>query len=114
MGLGLEEADSGVELGWDVDVLVFHGEDADEGGVVGADVRYVGVFPLTQEGVAVAAVGVVGGLDGDTGCELGELGDYGEEGVDGDVEDEGGEEGVVEDEVHADLSVSKLHLLCQR
>ena len=42
--LRLEEADPGVELGGDVDILVVHGHDTNEGGVVGGDVGDVGVF----------------------------------------------------------------------
>ena len=55
MGLGLEEADAGVELGWDVDVLVFHGEDADEGGIVSCYLCDIGVFPVAKLDSAVAS-----------------------------------------------------------
>lgn len=69
VGLGLEEADAGVELGGDVDVLVFHWEDADEGGVVRGDVGDVGVSPVAEFGAAVATgwgLGSdVGGCSGD-------------------------------------------------
>ena len=41
MGLRLKEADAGVELLGDEDVLVVHWEDADEGGVVGGYLGYV-------------------------------------------------------------------------
>lgn len=37
MGLGLQEADAGVELGGYGDVLVVLGQGADEGGVVTTD-----------------------------------------------------------------------------
>ena len=55
VGLGLEEADAGVELCGDEDVLVVHGEDADEGGVVGGYLGYVGVLSVAELNVAVTA-----------------------------------------------------------
>lgn len=54
MHLGLEEADAGVELGDYVDVLIIGGVQAGKGGVVGADVGYVGVGSGAEVGRAVA------------------------------------------------------------
>lgn len=54
MRLGLEEADAGVKLVRDGKVLIILGEEADEGGVVGADLGYVGKFSGAEFGVAIA------------------------------------------------------------
>ena len=53
VGLGLQEADAGVELGGDGDALVVGRGGADEGGVVGADEGDVGVWTGAEGGVAV-------------------------------------------------------------
>ena len=67
MGLGLEEADAGIQLGGDGFVLVVLGEGADEGGVVCADLGYVGVLAVAEGRVAVAGrLGLDGVRDG---CE---------------------------------------------
>lgn len=55
MGLCLQEADAGVKLGRDVDVLVFHWEDADEGGIMRGDVGDVGVLSIAEFFTAIAA-----------------------------------------------------------
>ena len=54
VGLGLEEADAGVELVGYGDVLVIRREEADEGGVVGSDGGNVGVLAGAELRVAVA------------------------------------------------------------
>ena len=67
MGLGLEEADAGVQLGGYGLVLVVLGEDADECGVVRTDLGYVGKLAGAEGGVAFAGCLGVGGLRGS--CE---------------------------------------------
>lgn len=54
--LHLEKTHASVELCGDGDVLVVGGEDADEGGAVGADLGDVAVGARAEGGVAVAAV----------------------------------------------------------
>ena len=54
VGLGLEEADAGVELVGYGHVLVIRREEADEGGVVGSDGGDVGVLAGAELRVAVA------------------------------------------------------------
>lgn len=53
--LRLQEADTCVELGRDIDVVVVHGKDANERGIVGSDVRDVGVFAIAELLSAVAS-----------------------------------------------------------
>ena len=55
MGLGLEEADAGVELVGYGDSLVVLGKATDEGGVVGSDGGDVGVLAIAELRVAVAS-----------------------------------------------------------
>ena len=54
VGLGLEEADAGVELIGYGDVLVILGEEADEGGVVSSDAGDIGVSAGAELRMAVA------------------------------------------------------------
>lgn len=54
VGLGLEEADTGVELVEHWNFLVVLGKEADKGGVVGTDGGDVGVLADTELRVAVA------------------------------------------------------------
>lgn len=53
--LGLQEADAGVELGGDIDILVLHRQHAYEGRIVGGDVSDVGVFSVAELLVTIAA-----------------------------------------------------------
>lgn len=55
VGLSLEEADACVELGRYIDVLVFHGKNTDEGGIVSGDVGDVGILPVAELRVAIAS-----------------------------------------------------------
>lgn len=54
--LRLQEADPGVELGGDVEVLVVRGHDAHEGGFVCADLSDVAVAAVTKLRMAIAAI----------------------------------------------------------
>lgn len=54
MGLSLEEADASIQLRGHGDGLVICEEGAYEGGIVGADLGDVGVFPAAEFWVAVA------------------------------------------------------------
>lgn len=53
--LRLQEADTCVELGRDIDVVIVHGKDANERGIVGSDVRDIGVFAIAELLPAVAS-----------------------------------------------------------
>lgn len=55
MGLRLQEADTCVELGRDIDVLIFHWKDANKRCIVGSDVRDIGVFSIAELLSAVAS-----------------------------------------------------------
>ena len=79
MGLRLQEADTCVQLGRDINILIFHGKNANEGSVMGSNVRDVGVFSVAE---LFSPVTSALRLLLEMSCCSGKLVDYAQHGVD--------------------------------